>query len=99
MEQSFQGFQMVVESLAAHNGCCVGSLRFAAHELLPQFHITFRFQYFHVAGQVAVRQAEHLLEGAKLHPIVHHQDGHNAQPDPVVEFGVVEFVEEMFHLY
>lgn len=96
-QQSFQCFQVIIEGFSAGHGGSVGSLWFSPDEYFPQLHVTFAFQHFHVAGEVAIRQAEHLFEGAELHPIVHHQHGHDAQPDAVVEFGVVELVEEMLH--
>ena len=71
--------------------CRISSLRSPAHELFFIFHISGRFQGFEVAGQVAVGQAQHFLEGAEFHPIVDHQQGHNAQPDAIVQFGGIEF--------
>ncbi len=74
----------------------VSRLRFAAHELFPHDDVLLRLQRLQMAGEVAIGQVEQFFQRVVFHPVVHRQNGHDAQPVAVVK-SRIELGKQFFH--
>ena len=76
---------MPLKSASSHLSGVVLGVGFSSNKLFYRLNIFSRLQCFEVRGQVAVRDFQQLFHRIEVNLFVHHQHGHNAQPDAAFE--------------
>jgi len=97
-DQFFKCIDMIGERFFTFLGCDIRGVWLFADELFFDDNIIFGFQSFRMAGEISIGHAEQFFQHVEIGGIIHHQNRHNAEPDPMVE-SLINILDDVFQNY
>ena len=97
-DQFFKCIDMICKGFFAILGCNVRGVWLFADELFLDDNIILCFQSFRMTGEISIGHAEQFFQHVEIGRIIHHQNRHNAEPDPMVE-SLIDILDDVFQNY